>query len=477
MGKVVIKFQWLIVTILWIYILYRAVFIGITQDEAYSYFLVKTNYWRAMPGSLNTHWLNTLGMRLFLWLPGADNVWKLRLLSVLSWWLYSFSAIKLSAEFKNRLFGFTFFLAAVLNPYLILYFSLGRGYSVACAFLFFSFWQAFRTLQLKEINPANWLKVFLPASLAVMANFSFFYFFIGTTFIYILHLLVNKKVALLFDASALKWKLLVIGTSVFATFSLLFIRYHTKEFEGSESSDLVNSLFSSQIRNGLYLDMGTSISLLGAILFIILIIFTVISLYLYLISRNMTIGIYSILIAAVIILCNVVFYLVFKTPFLYGRTGLMFYVTLLPGFFGIMDNWTPKGKLVRYGLNALMVLTGFVFIFNFYKGFNIKYFSKWPYQADTGKGLDYLQRANAVHVGLTVYHFAVFTNYYSKAFPYKYKFIAVMIDESILPNPYVNDCDYLLITTPDSGKNTFPGNWSVKWSNPDTRTMILSKNK
>ena len=73
MKKIVIKVQWLIVTILWIYIFYRAVFISITQDEAYSYFLVKTNYWRAMPGSLNTHWLNTLAMRLFLWLPGADH--------------------------------------------------------------------------------------------------------------------------------------------------------------------------------------------------------------------------------------------------------------------------------------------------------------------------------------------------------------------------------------------------------------------
>jgi len=475
MGKVVIKFQWLIVTILWIYILYRAVFIGITQDEAYSYFLVKTNYWRAMPGSLNTHWLNTLAIRLFLWLPGADNVWKLRILSVLCWWLYSFSAIKLSAEFKNRLFGFTFFLAAVLNPFLILYFSLGRGYSVACAFLFFSFWQTFRTIQRKEINPANWLKVFLPASIAVIANFSFFYFFIGATIVYVFHLLVQKKTALLFDASALIWKLLVAGTSIFAAFSLLFIRYHTKEFEGSESSDLINSLFSSQIRNGSNLDLGTSIPLLGVILFITLMIFTVISLYQYLTSKNMTIERYSVFVAFVIVLCNVVFYLVFKSPFLYGRTGLMFYVTLLPGFFGVLDNWTPKGKLVKYGLNILMIWIGFAFIFNFYKGFNLKYFSKWPYQADTGKGLDYLQKANAVRVGLTVYHFAVYTNYYSQAFPYKYKFSAVMIDESISPNPYLNDCDYLLITIPDSGKNTFPGNWNVKWSNPDTRTMILSK--
>ena len=475
MGKIVTKIQWLIVTILWVYIFYRAVFIGITQDEAYSYFLVKTNYWRAMPGSLNTHWLNTLVMRLFLWFPGADYFWKLRMLSVLSWWLYSFSAIKLTAVFKNRLIGFTFFLAAVLNPFLILYFSLGRGYAVGCAFLLFSFWQTYRTLHLRELMPKDWLKVFLPASIAVLANFGFFYFFIAGISVYILHLLVNKKASLFFNNSESSWKFLTVVTSIFATFSLLFIRYHTKEFEGSESSDLIDSLFGSQIRYGSHLTTGISLSPLGLILFIVFVISAVISCYQYFTSKNMTIGIFSILVSGIIIICNVVFNLIFKTPFLYGRSSLMFYVASLPGVFGILDTWRPTKEFIRIGVNSLMVIIGVVYAFNFYKGFNPNYFSEWPVQTDTQRSLDYLQKANARQVGLTPWHFAVFNNYYSKAFPERYRFKAVMIDERVTPNAYINTCDYLIVTIPDSGKNTLLNNWNVKWCNSATRTMILSK--
>jgi len=472
----VIKIQWLTATFLWIYIFYRAVSIGITQDEAYSYFLVKTNYWRAMPGSLNTHWLNTLGMRLFLWLPGADHVWKLRMLSILSWWLYSFSAIKLSTIFKNKFIGLAFFLAAMLNPFLIFYFSLGRGYAMACALSLFSLWQAFRAIHLQEMEPADWIKVFLPASIAVCANFSSFYFFIGVSSVYALHLLINKKASILFRPTALKLKFLIVATSIFASFSLLFIRYHTKDFEGSETSDLINSLFYSQIRYGSYVTASTNLIALGLILFIVLTIFAFISCYQYFSSKNLTIGIFSIFVSVVIILCNVVFYLLFKTPFVYGRTGLMFYVVLLPGFFGIVDTLKPNRNFLKFGLNSLMIIIAFVFIINFYKGFNPDYFSEFPVQADTQKGLDYLQGVNASHVGLTPWHFSVFSNYYSKAFPDKYKFSTVLIDENVL-NPYIKDCDYLIVTIPDSGKNKLLSSWNLKWYNAATKIMILSKNK
>lgn len=43
-----------IATLLWCYIICQAFSISVTQDEAYSYLLVKTDYWRAMPGSANT---------------------------------------------------------------------------------------------------------------------------------------------------------------------------------------------------------------------------------------------------------------------------------------------------------------------------------------------------------------------------------------------------------------------------------------
>src|ERR1044071_6554969 len=119
MSKFIKPFQWTVAFLLLCYIVYRACCISITQDEAYTYFLVKTNYWRAMPGTANTHWLNSIFLRLFLWLPGADDPWKVRLLSILSWGMYAWSVIKLGDFCKSRWIAFAFFMAAVLNPFVI----------------------------------------------------------------------------------------------------------------------------------------------------------------------------------------------------------------------------------------------------------------------------------------------------------------------------------------------------------------------
>ena len=203
-GKSMTTPQLIISLIVWVYIIYRAVLFEITQDEAYSYFLVKTNYWKALPGTYNTHWLNTLSTKIFLLLPGEDNVWKLRMLSILSWPVFALSIIKLCRRFDNRIIGWLFFFVCILNPYLVLYFSLERGYAVACALLVFSLWQTGKLIDLQEIHPQKWMRVFLPAALSVLGNFSLLYFFIGLVAVYMDHLIRIGKWRLLMTRSSFR---------------------------------------------------------------------------------------------------------------------------------------------------------------------------------------------------------------------------------------------------------------------------------
>src|SRR3954464_58162 len=91
--------QIVILLLLWIYIVYRATFLPITQDEAYSYLLIKTENWRQMTGTPNTHWLNSLFAKVFISLPGFDSMWKIRMLSMISWILYGYSTFKISSTF------------------------------------------------------------------------------------------------------------------------------------------------------------------------------------------------------------------------------------------------------------------------------------------------------------------------------------------------------------------------------------------
>src|SRR5688500_7197008 len=82
--------------LLWVYIIYRAAAIPITEDEAHSYLLIKTDNWRQMAGTANTHWLNSLVAKIFISLPGADAMWKIRFLSIITWPLYAYGSLKIS---------------------------------------------------------------------------------------------------------------------------------------------------------------------------------------------------------------------------------------------------------------------------------------------------------------------------------------------------------------------------------------------
>jgi hypothetical protein len=479
MGKTIGKIQWVVVALLWIYIAYRAFFFAITEDEAYSYFLLKTHYWRALPGTANTHWLNTFFMRLFMWLPGADLPYKFRIFSVSCWWVFAYSVIKLSGSFRNRWVGLAFFAAAILNPFLLSYFSLARGYAAGCAFAMLSLWQAARVLQKGEGRPAGWLAVFVPASVAVLANLSFFYFFMGVTAVCLFHLFFDgSRQGSLRHALTPGWKTwFVIGaTFVFATGCLLFIKFHSRELEFVEYPDLVRSSFGSLVRNSLWYDASPGPALfLGTLLFIGLILFSLVSFYWYFRSRALDFAIYSMNVFVVILLLSIVFHVAFKTSFLYGRTALVLYVTILPGVFGIIDRgaWRPGGTglVFRCTMGLLVV----AFCFNFCKRFNTRYLYEWPVQADTQKCLDWLARSHAKNVGMGLWHRDVFIFYYALAYPGRYPFAYGLVTEKDLKNDPVARFDHLLLSVPSDGAIGDPGRWTTELSYPETQAIVLAR--
>ncbi len=476
MGKTVAKVQWLVVALLWVYIVYRACSFAITQDEAYSYFLVKTNYWRALPGTANTHWLNTLFIRLFLWLPGGDHPYKLRMLSMVCWWLFAASVIGLSRLFQNKWVGMAFFAAAILNPYLLFYFSLSRGYAAGCAFAMLSLWQAALLIQKEDWRPARWLRVVVPASVAVLANFSFFYFFIGVTSVYFFHLFLTGHLRYLRERSARKWWLLTGVTFVFATGCLVFIKFHSRDLEFVEYPDLIRASFGSLMRYSLYYGASRAPAmLLGMLLFAALILFSSVAGYRWLRQKKMTIGNFSMVVFVVILLLDLVLHALFGVSFLYGRTALVIYVTILSGVFGIIDDASISLRRIKRATPVTMGSFALLLMINFLLRFNIIYFSEWPVQTDTERCLDYLRDANAKKVGMGLWHRDVYIHYYSVAFPGKYSFEVRLVMAKDLRNGSAAICDHLLLTLPDDEENGDLRAWNVEFAYPYSRTLVLAR--
>ena len=126
------------------HVLVRAAVVPLIHDEATSFlayaqtghFLPFASMWDA-----NNHFLNSLcgwvGYKLF-----GLHLLALRWASAMAYLLFAWSAWRLGAEMRSRAIKWCFWLALLLCPFLLDFFSLFRGYGPAIAFLLFAL-QAF----------------------------------------------------------------------------------------------------------------------------------------------------------------------------------------------------------------------------------------------------------------------------------------------------------------------------------------------
>jgi len=107
---------------LWIILIYTALNIKISYDESLSFYALKTNDWRKLIGLANTHWLNSLWMKITM-LASDDNLFVMRILSLAAFPLYATGVFKIAQTFKNHWFALTLYALLLLNPYSLQFFA------------------------------------------------------------------------------------------------------------------------------------------------------------------------------------------------------------------------------------------------------------------------------------------------------------------------------------------------------------------
>lgn len=126
----------LVAGLAFLYIILRAAYVPIIHDEAGTYyryivpgeFIPGYAHWDAGNHVLNTG-LGLLFTRLF-----GDSLFTLRLANVLAYLLWSSAVWMIGTQFKNRLPKWSVFLALLLCPFVLDFFSLFRGYGMGLAF-------------------------------------------------------------------------------------------------------------------------------------------------------------------------------------------------------------------------------------------------------------------------------------------------------------------------------------------------------
>ena len=177
---------------LW-YVIYKASHTSFTHDESYTYtryvhqgfmdiISYKTPY-------TNNHILNTVLMKYSEVFFGNSEL-SLRLPNILAFVMYSVFSLLLFCNYSPKLI-LPFYLLMVLNPYLLDFFALARGYGLSIGFLVMSLYYLslyFTSKQNKHLMLFN-----VGAFLAVMSNFSLLNYYVAALIIYNLISYITPK--------------------------------------------------------------------------------------------------------------------------------------------------------------------------------------------------------------------------------------------------------------------------------------------
>lgn len=430
---------WLFVSF---YLVLRTYFVDITDDEAWSYFNVKHFWWVETLCSGNTHWSNFAAIKATL-LLGFEKAWQLRWFSLLSGitFLYvGYLWIKSLDSLGIKLLAFSLLF---LNPYVIEYLTLARGYSAALCFMALSLY-FYSTTDKKFIVPLS----LLFAGCSAIANFNFFYFFVPFAAMYF------HKYYFQYRLEALKNKQFYIDglyalSIVFLVLrALAFIKECSNDIGSFGGEDLVTSVFGSFIDTLLYgklLLPSFFKYILSCGLLVLVITACVYGLVTFKRHANSLYYYSSLILLGMLFLVvfnNWVFHVLYPTE----RTALMF-CPLMVIVVILFFNYIAIKTILK---SSMLYLVSLLLIINF--SFNAKLVSGYDhsYCMNTNQYFEYLGSTKAKKVCIAVEVYFVYLKYYQYT---SAPFYAESINEYKTNQKYIfkhhlKDFDYLLLLPP-----------------------------
>lgn len=394
--------------------------ISITNDEAYSFFLVKTNYINALVGTANTHWVNSVFIKLETLVLG-NEVWMWRLHMLFFFVLYLLAARAVAVKFFDGLWTWVVFLLLVANPYLNDFFSVARGYGTAVAFMSWAVY--FFAANFQQYNKRTFLYACLCAALAVLSNYTLLYFFLPAGLVVAAVILREQLHGFTIRENKMAL-VLVAGTFLFAVANLLFIKYYTGDLETGGSTSLLYDTVGSLIKNASYGYLIATPVTASWILFLVIIFLFSIAGANYR-SVN-TIGLFHFVIFTLVgaLMMGLVFHLLFKTPYNEGRTAVYLYPLIILSIVAGIVLLLRKQHVFKNGVAVLLVSCSIAAAM-----FSIKSaYTDFCFEARDQVGIDNAMLALKdrytadTTIALPSWHFGVHANYYQLLEPDGYTF-------------------------------------------------------
>jgi hypothetical protein len=439
--------------LLWSYGVLRAARLSFTHDESLTFLLaVQRPYLDIaryeVPLPSNNHLLNSTLAKLCTLI--GHGPFMLRLPNVLAHALYLTAAFCLARRAGAGPTRVLAFVVLTLNPFLLDFFSLCRGYGLACGFELAALLLLVRIAETPRNRPLQAGLATLVAALSPLSNLSFLVFFLAFLGILLLVELRNWYAAR-GTPEACSWHALLgsLGLPLLLAGLVcawlvpvgLKLREMGELYYGGDQGFLQDTL-GSLLEASTYYKPYPGFVRVSLQLFGVLAAGAALVLALRLARQHKPLALWLCALPLTTALICVVQHRVMETKFPVDRTAL-FFIPMLGLALGVASTGAPwvRGGQALLGLAALLLLV------NATRTLNLSYFAQWQYDADTSRMLRVLAktRGEQRHVRLGVnWLFQPTINYYRKQRRLKWL-------EKVTRTGLYEDADYYYYLPDDTG--------------------------
>lgn len=390
---------WLPGILLFAYILIRAIVIPVTHDESntvltYAAYPVSDImlYTDPIP---NNHILNTLLIKLSVSVFGLHSL-SVRLPNVLGFLLYYIFLIRIIRKMKlPPLMGFACIILMTCNPFFLDFFSLARGYALACAFGLMAVYYAYCFIT--EKRKLFLIKSVIWSAVAVYTSFTFLNFYVALLFLFVLVLIINHQEKTSLRHSDLIRSFIFMGLISLALGALILTpimrMLETEQFVFWGSKNFYDDTLLTLAKGSLF---GESFLTLNFhswcnIFLLIFILISIFGLRILIIRKIKSISepfVFFLLLAIGTVIVNIAQFYFVDTPYLTSRTALLFIPILTMPFLFLAQYLKSKNAFLKIPFLVWAVLQlGILF-----KNMNISSTYEWWFDQDTFHVLNLLEQ-------------------------------------------------------------------------------------
>lgn len=410
------------------YTVTRSVVVPFTHDESMSYnHLIKDSVWQIINNntsliSANNHILNTLLMQLFMSMFGTA-VWVFRIQSLIAHVVYLFITYRVVRRIDNKIVAFAGYLLLNANPYLLDFFALARGYSLAIALMMFSF--HFLCRMIIEKNDRASVYAMIAAFFSVTANFAlltYTMFAAAAIFSYYVYYYFTARHSLFWLVKkSLPMVICLLVTGLFCYVPIKQLVVRNQLYVGGDTGFWQDTI-ASLVEYSLYGHAtARSVLIIQVIMALCALVFVVIAVPLALKQQaddTTIIGLLALGTVLFIAITSTVQHVLLGSKFLQERYALFLLPLLLISIISLFHLLTRYSNNVAKAGVVIFAAIGGVALANTLFNANVRYALDWKYDSDTPAMLadlknvyDAEHRSGSIILGVTWYHEPV-VNFY-----------------------------------------------------------------